>query len=193
MIWIGSDYHFFHKSVIGFCKRPFKDLDHMHEELIRRHNQRVRPDDTWICVGDFSFGNATQTVSVLNRMNGFKVLVRGNHDKRSTSNKFDLCVNEMTMVIAGKVVTLKHYPLKWKRWSHLRERFTKWMKKVPDPSYMERRPEDKGQLHIHGHTHSTEKFNENQIHVGVDAWNYYPASVKELAKYMDQYISKRGV
>jgi calcineurin-like phosphoesterase family protein len=191
-LWLSSDHHFFHKNVLSFCKRPFRDLEHMHEELIRRHNERVRPDDTWICVGDFSFGPGKGTEEVLSRMNGFKILVCGNHDKRTTQNKFDLCVNEMTVVFAGQPVTIKHYPLRWGKWSHLRERFMRWLKKVPDPKYMERRDEDKGQLHIHGHTHSDEKFNKNQIHVGVDAWEYYPVSGKELMKRISSYMDKKG-
>ena len=33
---------------------------------------------------------------------------------------------------------------------------------------------------IHGHTHSKEKGSGNQIHVGVDAWDYYPVSEDEI-------------
>jgi calcineurin-like phosphoesterase family protein len=42
------------------------------------------------------------------------------------------------------------------------------------------------ELLIHGHTHSTEKLNGTQIHVGVDAWNYAPATLKEIEELVKQ-------
>jgi calcineurin-like phosphoesterase family protein len=163
----------------------------MNAELIRRYNSKVRPTDTCIFVGDFSFGNSQQTESILKQLNGTKVLVVGNHDKANTINKFDLAVHSMEMQIHGKIVTVKHYPLRWKKYSRIIEKITRWFKRTRDPRYLERMPYNKGQLHIHGHSHSKVKYNENQIHVGVDAWDYYPVSIKELSKYIDSYSSKK--
>ena len=162
----------------------------MNEELIKRHNSRVREQDTCVFVGDFSFANSEKTKAVLDAMNGTKVLIQGNHDKKSTVNKFDVAFMEARITIAGYPVTIKHYPLKWPKFSHLKERFVRFINNVPDPRYLDRHPVDEGQLHIHGHTHSKEKFRGNQIHVGVDAWDYYPVSLKEISKYIQQFKGK---
>lgn len=188
MIYFTSDTHYFHKNVIEFCNRPFKDLDEMHEQLINRYNSKVKDGDTCIFVGDFSFGGAIQTKSILEQLNGIKILVRGNHDKASAVNKFDVCIYETSMRIVGKRITLSHYPflpgfgelnIKW--WQRM-------LVNIEDRvRFVDRRPKDSGQFLIHGHTHSTNKFKGRQIHVGVDAWDYYPVSMKQLSKYIEAY------
>jgi calcineurin-like phosphoesterase family protein len=163
----------------------------MHEELIRRFNSRVKPNDTCFIVGDFSFGGAEETAAIVKRLNGIKILIKGNHDKKTTVNKFVASLFEAKIFIAGYPVSLKHYPLKWDWKRRLWEAVKKFPKKLYKPRYLEWYPVDKGQYHIHGHTHSTERFNENQIHVGVDAWDYYPVSLKELSKYIQQREDKK--
>lgn len=190
MIYFTSDPHYFHEAVIKFCQRPFKDAHSMNEELIKRYNAKVKENDVCIIVGDFSFGSGEQTKAILRRLNGTKILVKGNHDKQNSANKFDLTVESMTIRIAGHLVTVKHYPLKWKRFSHLMERLRRYFKKTKNPKFLDNMPENSGQLHIHGHTHRKERFVENQIHVGVDAWDYAPVSIVELGSYIQSYKSK---
>ena len=95
---------------------------------------------------------------------------------------FDWACYEMKLHIAGEVVQIKHYPFRpslWKRvWNKLRGVKVK---------YMDRRPVNRGQWLIHGHTHSSEKFNGKAIHVGVDAWKYKPVSINVIAKYIRSY------
>ena len=44
-----------------------------------------------------------------------------------------------------------------------------------------------GSLYLHGHTHSKEKISGNHcIHVGVDAWNYTPVSIKQLRELIEE-------
>jgi calcineurin-like phosphoesterase family protein len=190
MIWFSSDLHFHHKNILDFCDRPFDDVDEMNEAIITNHNKLVQPDDTWICVGDFNFSTPHESKLLLARMNGFKVLVRGNHDQRGSANKFDICVDEMTLRIATKLVTVKHYPLRWADGTHLEEIAQKERDGVAPPRYLHFYPEDLGQYHIHGHTHSTEQFTENQIHVGVDAWDYKPVSISTIGNYITQRETK---
>lgn len=79
--WVSSDHHFGHKNIIKYSQRPFADLDEMREEMIRRHNEVVQENDTWICVGDFAFLPTAEANEILSRMNGSrKILVIGNHD-----------------------------------------------------------------------------------------------------------------
>jgi len=153
----------------------------MNEGLILRWNQVVSVDDTVIVVGDFCFGNSSKRTEILNRLNGTKILVQGNHDKGNITPKgFDLMVREMSMTIAGHKVSIKHYPLKYKLVKGL------WAKYVQRrrPKHLDRMDVDRGQYHIHGHTHSTVRFNENQIHVGCDAWDCTPIPIKTIEKYI---------
>ena len=57
-LWFTSDTHFGHENIIKYCKRPFKSLEHMNMEIIRRWNERVQPDDMVIFAGDFCFRNS---------------------------------------------------------------------------------------------------------------------------------------
>ena len=55
-IFFTSDTHFHHDNIIRFCNRPFKDVYHMDEELIKRWNEKVGPDDIIYHLGDFAWG-----------------------------------------------------------------------------------------------------------------------------------------
>lgn len=35
-IYFISDMHFYHENIIKFCDRPFKGIDEMNEEIVKR-------------------------------------------------------------------------------------------------------------------------------------------------------------
>jgi calcineurin-like phosphoesterase family protein len=81
-----SDTHFGH---VGVCKfthpddpsvklRPWDTPEEMDEEMIRRWNDRVRPNDKVYHLGDVVINR--RALPTLARLNGDKVLIRGNHD-----------------------------------------------------------------------------------------------------------------
>lgn len=76
MIYFISDTHFYHKSIIPYCHRPFPSVDEMNEKLIQNWNNTVSKDDKVYFLGDFCFGSANETRDILNRLNGFKVIIR---------------------------------------------------------------------------------------------------------------------
>jgi len=112
--WFISDIHFGHANAIGHSDRPFKDIDEMKETVIANWNKVVSPEDLCIFVGDIFFYHSKQEMfDTMSRMNGRKVLVKGNHDQkpRQMMNAgFEICVDEMTMTIAGEKVLISHYP-----------------------------------------------------------------------------------
>ena len=77
-----SDTHFYHHNIITFERehRPFDDVKHMHEVLVDNWNRVVGVKDVVWHLGDVCFGKA-ENLQILNRLNGQKKLVMGNHDR----------------------------------------------------------------------------------------------------------------
>jgi calcineurin-like phosphoesterase family protein len=80
-----SDTHFGHAGVCKFTEadgvtkvRPWTDPDEMDEEMIRRWNDAVRPNDKVYHLGDVVINR--KSLKTMTRLNGDKVLIRGNHD-----------------------------------------------------------------------------------------------------------------
>lgn len=81
-IFVISDTHFSHKNIIKYCNRPFKTVEQMDEEMVRRWNSVVGPDDIVIHCGDFCFGSIVDVTKWRNRLNGHIILILGNHDNK---------------------------------------------------------------------------------------------------------------
>lgn len=84
-VFLCSDHHFGHektctvfKKADGSPLRPFANAEEMDEEMVKRHNERVRPNDKCYFLGDVVISR--KNLSILSRLNGDKVLIRGNHD-----------------------------------------------------------------------------------------------------------------
>lgn len=114
-IFFTSDTHFYHKNIINFCKRPFKDLQEMHSEIIRMWNETVRPNDIVFILGDIIFGGANAYEEILPQLNGKKYLILGNHDyKNFTTNKckyFEAVYDKMFIAVNDQEIILNHEPL----------------------------------------------------------------------------------
>ena len=83
--WLVSDTHFGHVGVCrfmgpdGFTKlRPWDDPEEMDEFMVKAWNERVRPTDKVYHLGDVVINR--RCLPTLDRLNGDKVLIRGNHD-----------------------------------------------------------------------------------------------------------------
>lgn len=84
-IFLVSDTHFGHTGVCKFTKndgvtklRPWDNADEMDEEMVKRWNETVRPNDKVYHLGDVVINR--KALKTLGRLNGDKVLIRGNHD-----------------------------------------------------------------------------------------------------------------
>jgi len=73
-IWIISDPHFSDDEMKALRKNYIGD-----EEQVRRINSKVSKNDTIIFLGDIG------SVEPIRRINGYKVLIMGNHDKGKTN------------------------------------------------------------------------------------------------------------
>jgi calcineurin-like phosphoesterase family protein len=84
-VFLTSDTHFGHTGVCRFTRndgvtklRPWDDADEMDEEMVKRWNETVRPNDKVYHLGDVVINR--KALKIMHRLNGDKVLIRGNHD-----------------------------------------------------------------------------------------------------------------
>lgn len=184
--FVTSDTHFGHTRIIELCERPFRDVSHMNESLIENWNSVVGHDDTVIHLGDAALGPWVEWDSIFSRLNGYKVLIIGNHDRIFKANKekyrekfqpvyeqwFDEIYDEMAMAFHGRWVKFSHFPYDGD--SHGEDR------------YVDARPLDNGEPLVHGHTHdggnplSVSSKGSKQFHAGVDAHNYFPVPLSTV-------------
>ena len=84
-IFLVSDTHFGHAGVCRFTEddgvtkiRPWTDPDEMDEAMVKMWNETVRPNDKVYHLGDVVINR--KALGIMRRLNGDKVLIRGNHD-----------------------------------------------------------------------------------------------------------------
>jgi len=118
MIYVTSDIHFLHKSILNFCpvSRPFADVDEMNEAIVTNWNKTIQPDDLTYILGDITFGRISLTIDLLQRLNGRKILIKGNHDhdalrKEAFRNCFESIHDYLELKYNGNLICMFHYPI----------------------------------------------------------------------------------
>lgn len=151
----------------------------MNEKMVQYWNEVVSAEDSVYLLGDISFGKPRETVEFLNRLNGSKFLIYGNHDHLIRKNDeikscFVWCRDSYSLDCGEKErVVLNHFPMAvWDRSHH-------------------------GAIHLHGHSHG--KFRDPALEncdptifgastqrcdVGVDCWNYRPVTLEQIKERM---------
>jgi|GEM_PF-386700 len=79
--WFIADTHFGHTNIIKYEKRPFSSAQEMDTALINNWNTCVKKEDKIFILGDFVFLPSDQTIKTAQNLNGYKILVLGNHDR----------------------------------------------------------------------------------------------------------------
>jgi len=162
--WFTADMHFNHERSILLCKRPFRDYKHMNEELIKRFNERVKPEDLTFHIGDFMFCRSGQPKfrELRDRLNGTLICLEGNHDYKSR-NGMKTVIQNMVIRQEDKHIFLTH-----------------------DPANYSNRYEYNLVGHVHGLwkqlTLTGQYFPIKLINVGVDVRNYYPVCWDDIKK-----------
>jgi calcineurin-like phosphoesterase family protein len=174
-----SDTHFGHSNIIKFCNRPYSNVDEQDNDIIEKWNNTISDDDFIFHLGDFFFrANNGRIRSILDKLNGKKYLILGNHDKSIIKNKwtheyfeniYQRCIIDITNnKLISNTIVLDHYPI------------CSWYKK------------NRGSLHLHGHVHNNQTFNKpNMFNVSVEMIGYKPISYNEIIdnlKYNGLYI-----
>ena len=159
--WLTADTHFGHAGILHACGRPFSTIQEHDDCLVEAWNATVRPGDTVYHLGDFALGPAEAAERVFRRLHGRKVLIVGNHDKRSRRLGWaEQHEGIYEAAIEGRHVVMCHYPLRsWARCF-------------------------RGSLHLFGHTHGRLPGTTQSCDVGVDVWGYRPVSLGQIVDAM---------
>lgn len=161
--YVIADHHFGHENVIAYCNRPFNDVDHMEAELIKNWNRVVKKNDLVYVLGDFTLSRDKEYIRMLlEKLNGTKVLIMGNHDTLK---------QEVYVSLGFKVATRK--PM-------LVEHNVVLMHEPPVESQMIREL-----TYIFGHVHDKidpAEFYINGVCVSAERINYTPIDLDELLK-----------
>jgi len=198
-----SDTHFGHGNIMKYCGRTefmtlqdkklyefyltqseqeqkkFKlseeSVNKMDKELIKRWNERVKPDDLVIFVGDFCFKRSSEAPEgnvfqyYRQQLNGEIIFIKGNHDK---NNGIKSKIISLTIEIGKRPIKIVHNP------------------RFADAKYS---------INLVGHVHKNWKIQRIRqgfsftdcINVGVDAWNYRPVTYSEIMNRYNQWLRKK--
>jgi len=185
--WVTSDQHYGHGNIIKYAVRPFSSTEEMNETMIRKFNERVKPEDITFIIGDFCFkhpvsqdvdagGRPVKSSQWLERLNGQKIMIRGNHDN---NNSTKTCIDCIHITYAGKRINMVHKP------EHANYDFP---------------------INLVGHVHDKWKFQEYvvngiehvskdevgvMLNIGVDQNKFYPISLDEALGQIVKY--KKGI
>jgi len=168
--WWTSDYHFSHFNIIRYCKRPFETAEEMNETIIRKHNERVKPDDTVFFLGDFIFkggkeGGVEKYRQFEKRLNGKFIFIKGNHDR---NNSLRTIITKMYIRYGSKDICMTHRAedadpnVPWNFCGHVHEKY------------------------------KVKRLNENSlvVNLSVEVWNYYPVSFEEISSSVVTFLKE---
>lgn len=109
-----ADWHYGHNNILHYDNRPFKNVEEMNKELIARWNKVVAQCDTVYILGDMFWCNTEEAIKILDKLNGKKILIKGNHDRchdKEFSSRFTKIVDYLEVNDNGKHIVLSHYPI----------------------------------------------------------------------------------
>lgn len=143
-----SDLHFDHKNILKFERVEFKTIEDHNEFIVASINSVVTKLDTLYILGDIG-----DDLGLIKRINGRKILIMGNHDRKSKDlykEYFDEVYNHPLYI--NRRVILSHIPV----------------------------PVTSGTLNVHGHLHGSYLDSNNHFNVSAMLINYRPVSSKVI-------------
>ncbi len=110
-VYFISDLHFGHRNILNFAgtlREGTNSREH-DEALIVKWNSLVNKRDKVFVLGDVIFPPAD--LSLMDEMNGRKVLIRGNHDDRFKTERYLEYFEEVYGILNYKGYWLTHAPI----------------------------------------------------------------------------------
>lgn len=170
-----SDLHLGHFNAIRFDERPWSTITEMDDGIIERWNKKVHPEDTVYILGDISWHrDVSKTIELIKRLNGKKILVKGNHDRIKNFalvDCFEKVVDYLEVKDGEHDVVLCHYPILF----YKNQRY--------------------GWIHLYGHLHigmdehlcqemidmlKHKGLRTNMYNVGIMLWDFEPVTLAEI-------------
>lgn len=164
--FVAADLHLGHANIVKFLRedgsklRPFETIAEHDETIVVNWNNVVGPKDTVYVLGDVVINR--RALPHIGRLNGDKVLVKGNHDIFHL-HEYAAYFRDIRAYIVGYGAIFSHVPI--------------------HPDSLAR-----FKYNVHGHTHSNivRKFPGNPdpryVCVSMEHINYTPLSIEQLRK-----------
>lgn len=184
-LYFTSDTHFGHSKIIEMCNRPFTTVEEMNETMIKNWNDKVSPNDIVFHLGDFIYGGSAVWKDTLERLNGHKILILGNHDMKNFREGyrqyFDEVLMQAEIIVEDRSVYLNHYPFLCYGGVYREDEMKVWQ--------------------LFGHVHSGPDYENKdgwrlqylfptQYDVGVDNNNFTPVSWDEVKEKINKQVKE---
>ena len=161
-------------------------MQEMHKDLIAKWNKQVKNKDIVYVLGDVTFGKWEESKEIVSRLNGRKILIRGNHDDRFTSAQWiELGFEDVRDILVikksgdfpvAKRWILCHYPYS----SSIRYFFYRWFGRFfgqrSEAGYYKLFLSYKDHKLVHGHHHDGPIYKHDQLNV---AWDIHGRLLNE--------------
>lgn len=165
-----ADTHFGHEDIIHFERRPFADGAEMNQVLIANWNRVVGTDDRVFLLGDFALGEQELITKWVRSLNGYKILLLGNHDREYPCSWWQ-------QTGFAEVIS---YPIIYEQWFMLSH----------EPLYINR---NMPYVNIFGHVHANPTYADytaQSFCVSAERIQYTPIEFKEIEKKIKAYRAK---
>lgn len=158
-----SDTHFGSEKILNYSFRPYKNIEEMDKDLVRKWNKKVCSQDVVYHIGDF--GN----YDMAGKLNGKIVLILGNYEKRDLKENYN-----------GNFQAFKQMLLE-KGFNDVIENGT-YVQLDKEKAYLIHEPLKckKDIFNLFGHIHEKCRCKKFGLNVGVDCSNYEPLSLQEV-------------
>lgn len=175
MIYLTSDLHFGHDREFIYGPRGFESIHDHDMAIIDNWNSIIDYNDRVFVLGDLMLGsNHEYGLDCLRSLHGDICVIRGNHDTDTRWQEY----KDLGFYLLGWADVIKH---PWGKCflSHYPTETSCLENMTPIKNHL---------INLHGHTHSTHKFEKNkpyQYNVALDAHNCFPVSIEQI--YEDIY------
>ena len=148
-VFFTSDLHIGHKKIVEYTNRGLVTTQEDHDKWVTDlWNKQVGKNDVVYSLGDFVFNcrKLDKFKEVTSKLNGQKILIRGNHCDRDVYNKSGYQWYDLKgFHIEGQYIVMCHYAMRvWDKYHH-------------------------GSWQLYGHSHGSLAGIGKQIDVGLDS------------------------
>jgi calcineurin-like phosphoesterase family protein len=177
-IYLCSDTHFGHDRGFIYEPRGFKSIQEHDEEIIRKWNSVVNPEDKVFHLGDVMLNDNDYGIECLKRLNGHITIVPGNHDTPTRINLYKQLPNVRVLETLENDIQPMSFMMKYRKYTFYLSHFptmTSNLEKGPDPKIHI--------LNLYGHTHQKTKFYQDipyMFHVGLDSNDNTPVLLDDI-------------